>query len=101
MRAYVNNIRKLHQKLHATKEVNDLEWLKDPNKVIAFLDDHPCARVCGECAGEGGQRWGARAASRRWLPLRRIEGPRPLPSFVLPELGIVLLCTRPGFLELE
>ena len=40
VRAYVNNIRKLHQKMHDTKEVNDLEWLKDPNKVIAFLDEN-------------------------------------------------------------
>ena len=40
VKAYVNNIRKLHQRMHDTKEVPSLDWLKDPNKVIAFLDEN-------------------------------------------------------------
>eukprot|EP01051_Picozoa_sp_SAG22_P008242 SAG22_NODE_616_length_8539_cov_5.330213_8_plen_324_part_00 len=40
VKAYVNNIKKLHQKMHATKEVESLDWLKDPDKVISFLDEN-------------------------------------------------------------
>ena len=40
VRAYVNNIRKLHQKMFDTKEVDSLDWLKDPVKVIDFLDEN-------------------------------------------------------------
>ena len=36
--AYVNNIKKLHEKMYKTKEVDSLEWVADYDKVIKYLD---------------------------------------------------------------
>ena len=38
IKAYVNNIRKLHEKMYKTKEIKSLEWLNDYDKVIKYLD---------------------------------------------------------------
>ena len=38
LKAYVNNIKKLHEKMYKTKEVESLEWVGDYDKVIKYLD---------------------------------------------------------------
>eukprot|EP01047_Picozoa_sp_COSAG01_P027815 COSAG01_NODE_1849_length_9064_cov_212.400446_1_plen_322_part_00 len=38
LKAYVSNIRKLHEKMYKTKDVDSLEWVGDYDKVIKYLD---------------------------------------------------------------
>lgn len=35
--AYVNNIRKLHEKMYKTKDVKALSWVGDYQKILEFL----------------------------------------------------------------
>ena len=38
--AYVNNIRKLHEKMYKTKDVKALSWVGDYQKILEFLEDN-------------------------------------------------------------
>ena len=38
LRAYTLNLRKLHQRLHGTKEISGMEWLHDHEAVMKNID---------------------------------------------------------------